>query len=500
MGNGSTIKTSLSFKDLIWYHFIEKKLNTGLGYLLVFVMGTAVAYGTTLLDYRIGPIIVGIVGSIMLVIAFLKFPYFGFYFTIAYSAVIVELMRLIDLPFGIFIDPMTALVLLGTILKYDLSSQIDKKFWTNPISIALYILFGYYLIEAFNPAMYSRLGWISFFRKQISFYIFYFIAYCLLNSKERIINFLYFTIGLSTVLAAYACKQQWLGYADFEMRAILKGGPMAYQLLFQGGLLRKFSTLADPATSGILFAATAMQCIILLIRDSNKKRRLWWLIAAVFNILGYSFSGTRTATLMIVAAIGFYSIATLYEKRTLKFLIFSILIFYGLLVAPYQNVVTNRIRTTFDGTKDASAAVRDYDRHLIQPYLFDHPMGGGIYTSGAEGPKYNPGHPLETFQPDSGYAKTLAEQGEIGLALLLLTYLIVMRQGIRNFYRARDSEIAGHYIALLVMLFSILVGQYAQMAISQYPILLYYYAFLVVFYKLIQYDSPETNNENSQTR
>jgi len=164
------------------------------------------------------------------------------------------------------------------------------------------------------------------------------------------------------------------------------------------------------------------------------------------------------------------------------------------MMAPNQNVVTARIKTTFDGTTDASAATRDYDRHQIQPYLFEHPLGGGIFTSGAEGPKYNHGHPLELFQPDSGYAKMMAEQGAIGLALLLISYLLIMRQGIKNFYKVRDPEIQNHYIALLAMVFSVLVGQYGQMAISQYPLLLYYHAFLVVFYKLKFYDSPEPNS------
>jgi hypothetical protein len=494
MANGSSIGFSTWLKNAIWHHFIEKKMNTWLGYLVILLLGTGVAFGCALLDYRVGPAAVAVVAAFMLFIAFIKYPYFGFYFTIAYSSVVVALTRLVELPWAVFIDPMIALVLLGTILKHELSREIDKKFWTNPASISLYILFAYYFIEFFNPAMDSQLGWISFFRKQISYFIFYLITYCLLNSKERIIYFIYFTIGLTTLLALYACKQQWFGYANFEVMAILKGGPMAYQLLFQGGFLRKFSTFSDPATSGIIFSSTALQCIILLIRDASKKRRFWWLLGAIINILGYSFSGTRTATMMIVAGIVFYSIATLYEKRTLIFLLLCTVLFYGLMLAPYQNVFTARIKTTFEGTKDASAAARDYDRHQIQPYLFEHPLGGGVYTSGAEGPKYNHGHPLEMFQPDSGYAKTMAEEGGIGLALLLISYLIIMRQGIRNFYRARDPEIQNHYIALLVMVFSILVGQYAQMAISQYPLLLYFHAFLVVFYKLNKYDIPEPNS------
>ena len=82
-----------------------------------------------------------------------------------------------------------------------------------------------------------------------------------------------------------------------------------------------------------------------------------------------------------------------------------------LMVMPYQNAITYRIRSTFEGTKDASAAIRDYDRHEVQPYIQAHPMGGGIFTSGGEGNKYNKGHYLEYLQADSGYLKTLGGAG-----------------------------------------------------------------------------------------
>jgi O-antigen ligase len=268
-------------------------------------------------------------------------------------------------------------------------------------------------------------------------------------------------------------------------------------LIFQGGLLRKFSVFSDPATSGIFFATITMLSTILLIRDPNKIHRRWLSFAIAINILGYSFSGTRTATLMIVAGIAFYVVATAYEKKTVVFLAVCILIFTTIMTMPYQNVVTNRIRSAFEGNKDASAALRDYDRKQIQPYVHDHPIGGGIFTAWAEGPKYNPGHYLSTFQPDSGYAKTMAEMGPIGLALLLIFYFIIMRQGIKNFHRAIDPEIQTLWIALVVMLFTLFVAQISQLALTQYPIIFYFYGTLVILVKLSDFDK-QPKSENSQ--
>ncbi|HEX4852473.1 MAG TPA: O-antigen ligase family protein, partial [Puia sp.] len=473
------------FTSGLRYHFLEKKLNTFLGFFLLALITVSVTYAITLIDFKIGPIVVGVVFALGLLVAFFKYPYFGFYFLIILSAVAALLERMIKwpVPVGTFVEMLTYLELIIIQMNYELRRSMNGRFWRNPISIGFYILLAFFVIELFNPAMFSKLGWFSFFRKQISTFVFFYLCYCFLNTKKRIFFFVDFMIGFTTLLALYACKQQWFGYANFELRAI--GAGMV--LLFQGGLVRKLSVFGDPATSGILFASISMLSIVLLLRENSNKRRFWLSVAALINLLGYSYSGTRTATLMIVAGIAFYSIATIYEKRSLVFLLCSIITFMVFMVMPYQNVVTGRIKSTFEGTKDLSAAIRDYNRHRVQPYIHEHPIGGGIYTCGFEGPKYNHGHYLELLQPDSGYMKVIAEQGPLGLLMLLLFYLIAMRQGIRNFYRARQTEIQNYYIALLVMMFTMIVAQYSQMALIQYPIIFYFHATMIIFIKLTDY-------------
>jgi len=135
--------------------------------------------------------------------------------------------------------------------------------------------------------------------------------------------------------------------------------------------------------------------------------------------------------------------------------------------------------------------VRDINRHRVQPYLYQHPMGGGIYTSVSEGSKYNPGHYLEHFTPDSGYMKVFAEQGFIGLGVLLVCYYLFMRTGIKNFYRTRNPEIQNHSIALVTMVFTLMVGQYSQIALVLEPGIFYFLGALVFFIKSPNYDHIE---------
>jgi hypothetical protein len=487
MGNTIHIKQT-SAGQWFRYHFMEKKLNTRFGYLFLAVVALLIGYGIVAVDKITGPLVLALVGGFLLTIMIFKSPYFGFYFLIAFSSITVTIDRLVEfpLPSGTLIEIFTYLLLLSTLLKFELRKNMNLQFWTNPISIGLYILFAYYIVELFNPEMFSHLGWFSFFRKQLSYFVFYYLCYCLLDSRQKIIYFVRFMIALSTVAALYACKQQWFGYSGFELRWIGTGN--GYSLLWQGGMLRKFSFFSDPATSGILFASISMLCIILLFRSGDRKEKKWLGVAVFINLLGYSYSGTRTATLMIIAGILLYCLSTIFERRTVVFLLYSLLVFTLLMVMPYQNAITYRIRSTFQGTRDASAAIRDYDRHEVQPYIQAHPMGGGIFTSGGEGNKYNKGHYIEYLQADSGYLKMLAEQGPIGLALLLIFYFIIMRLGYYKFFRAKDPQIRTYYIGLLVMMFTLLVAQYAQMAISQYPVVLYFYGTLVIFIKLADFD------------
>ncbi|MFI5152408.1 MAG: O-antigen ligase family protein [Chitinophagales bacterium] len=480
---------SASVKKWLKYHFLERKLKTIFGYLTITLVALYVTSAIALVNVSMGPALVAIFGVILFIVVVLKYPSFGLYFGFVYSSIIATLNRYFDPVsfFGYLEFPLYLLIFMSIMLKYEYKKELDKKFLTAPPTLGLYLLFFWWILEGFNPSMFSRMGWLSYFRNHIFIIIFYIICYCLLNSKARIIFFVYFFIGLSTCLALYACKQEWLGFFEFEARTI-RNNPTAQALLFQGGIIRKFSTFSDPAASGICFAAAALQATILAWRD-NGKARIWLFIAIVINLLGYSYSGTRTATLIIAGGIAFYMIATFYEKRTLSFVGLIVVLYLCLSIFNSQNPVVARIKTAFDGSKDASASLRDFNRHNIQPYVLAHPMGGGVFTSGAEGPKYNPGHFLEKFQPDSGYAKTMAEEGTIGLAILLFFYLMVTREGIKNFYRARDPEIQNHYIASLVMFFSLLIAQYAQLSVSQNPMLIYFYGNMVIFTKLIKYDT-----------
>ena len=482
-------------KDQLHGSFIEKKLNSILGVLVLAFFAVVIGFINAKIDYHAGFAVVVFFLAILVIILFMKFPYFGLYFSFAFSYLVNTFNRLFlftPLDFIQFNNIYTALIFLvfiSVLNKPSLQINKESNFLKNPISIAFGLLLGYYILGGLNPNM-NKLGWVSFMQKFFQTLVTFYCLFSLLRTWKHIRFFIFFSISLSTVLALYACKQQWFGLFPFEERWIFSNQKI-YRALFQGGFLRKWSLLSDPATAGMLFASVFLECLVLLIRVPEKKLKRLLAIAMGINFLGFTYTGTRTATLMVVAGVAFYGLATFYEAGTRRMIIMAVGLIGLLLVSPYSPPPVTRLKTVFEGSKDPSAAIRDFDRHQIQPYLYRHPMGGGVSTTGYDGLKYNPGHILTDFQPDSGYMLMFAEQGWIGLLIMVIAFFMMLNFGIHRFYKTSKPELQNYCIAAVVMIFSLAVGQYSQFALNFIP--LYVLGALVFIIRLKTIDIKPNN-------
>lgn len=496
MERGILHRTSRAIWQWLHFQFISRKMATPFGIVLFGFIAIAMSYITVLMNASISIGIAAGVGAILLCVLCIVYPFIGFYACFLTTLVINLPSRISSsmgmIPTGLIPEYLSYLTLLGIVTKQTYRKEITQKFWNQAIVLWTLLLLAYYLLELFNPAMISKLGWFNFFRKQVSFAAFIFITYCFLNSRKAIFTFTRFWIVLATIEALYAVKQQWFGFANFEY-VWLVSDPKRYDLFVNGGFVRMFGLLSDPAAAGILYACSTALLLVLALRTQSARKRFVYYILTIIHFLASSYTGTRTATLMIVAGMVFYCVLTLNEKRTLIVSgIFGFLLL-ALLFAPiYDNMVINRLRSTFEGSKDPSAQVRDINRKAVQPYVYSHPIGGGVNTAGLVGQLYNPGHYLSMVPPDSAYMQTMMEQGPIGLALLLLYYYIILRTGIKHMYRIRDPANKSLYIAHMVSIFTMMVAQFSQLAIGQYPSVLYFFAALAILMKLPEYDAmPE---------
>lgn len=463
-----------------------------IGYILIAFLGIGLAYCTSEINYKAGMLICGLVAGIFLVLICLLKIEWGFYIVILISTFIGIPSRLflIDFPVGLIIEAFTYAVFFAIVAKQYRERKNVSGLWSNPISLIFFIQLAYYVIQAFNPENQGVFAWSLFFRKQISYLAFYYMAFMILDSYQKIIFFIKVWLVLSLIIALYGIKQQWFGLFEFETNWIYMD-PQRAALLFQNGFIKKFSILSDPAAFGVGMASMAVFCFLLGLR-SNKRTRIKLMLAGFIMLLASSYSGTRTSNLMVVAGVAAYAIFTLNEKRTFvfvgTFLLMGVFILYG----PFQNnPVVFRIKTTFEGKKDASASLRDVNRHYVQPYVYKHPLGGGINTSGLEGLNYTPSHYLAGFSPDGGYMKVLVEQGWIGLIIHIIYYFIILKVGIDGFFKAKTPKIKNLYIAFTIYFFILYVGEASQNTYGGYPYSLFYFPGLVILYKLIDFDSEE---------
>jgi hypothetical protein len=478
--------------------FFIKRFNSPVGKVIMALLGIAVAFLTVKINKVIPIGIAGLLGGILFVVACLRFPEFAYYsyaFSIFFFTLLVRLFNL-PVPLGISVEGIGLLAAASVFAEQFRKRAEFVSFWKSPISLMVLVMFIYTLLELFNPEAHRITAWFNYFRKQIVFLIYFQMSYFVLDSMDRIRRFVKMWIYVSLVACAWGIKQQYIGFSFYE-ELWINSDPRITELLFQGGMFRKFSLLSDPAAYGVLTASSTVFTLVLAMREPDKKKKRNLFILTIIQFLAFGYSGTRTGNLMIIAGLLMYFFLTITEKNTLRLIMIAVFAFIFLFFGPMKNSpVILRMKSTFEGTKDPSAAVREYNRKRIQPFIHARPFGAGLNTVEMEGQQYYPNNPLAYFPPDSGYLKFLLQYGWVGFALQMFLFFLVLQRGVYGFYTCRDPELKTIYIAITICIFSLLVGHYSQLGIANYPQILFYYGALVILIRLKDFDTikPQTQN------
>ncbi|ACU61162.1 O-antigen ligase family protein [Chitinophaga pinensis] len=393
----------------------------------------------------------------------------GYYFYIVVSFIIhvPERMAKTTMPVGVVMDLFLLLVLAGAIFDKKNKEKSNVEFFKDPLLLVLYVYTAYMLIQCFNPNMFSIQGWFIFIRVYIRNFIFLFITLKVLNGWNDIYKFFKFWLALTTAAALYGCLQQAVGLLPFE-RAYIAMNPDKFKTVMIQGRARIFSFMADPAAFGVLMACSTIICIVLLTAKQaviGIPKKLILIFMIIVHLLALGYSGTRTAYVMLPVGLLLFFLVNLHNRNTL---IAAALFTFGmlaLLFGPfYSNPTIIRFRTAFMGSQDESLNLRDVNRHGIQPYMYSHPIGGGVMTVGNDGVTYNPGHRLAGLQPDSGYLRAVLELGWIGLIIVCLYTYMGVHYAVKNYFREEHELNKLLLIGIAAVLYAILVAQYAQEA------------------------------------
>jgi putative inorganic carbon (hco3(-)) transporter len=451
-------------------HSQQAKRNTVIYlFLLLWLIAVPVIAYVSALDAKFSILVMGgIIGLSLAVTSALNYRLgYYIYITVSLMVHVPERLAKTEVPVGVAMDLFLLLVLAGCVFDRKPNDAPKINYLSDPLLLVLYLYTAYLLIQCFNPNMFSIQGWFIYIRVYIRNFIFLFITMKVLSSWPQIYTFFKYWLVISTMAALYGCLQQAVGLLPFE-REYIAMQPDKFKTVMNQGRARIFSFMADPAAFGVLMACGAIICAVLLTAAKeviSMKRKMLLLFIIVVHMLALGFSGTRTAYVMLPVGLLLFFLVNLQNRNTL---IAAALFTFGmlaLLFGPfYSNPTVVRFRTAFIGSQDESLNLRDVNRHGIQPYMYTHPIGGGVMTVGNDGNTFNPGHRLAGLQPDSGYLRAVLELGWIGLIIVCLYAYMGIHYAIINYFNADGELNRLLLISIAAVQYAIIVAQYAQEA------------------------------------
>lgn len=415
---------------------------------------------------------VGVVTAAVLIFSII-YPEFGLYMCIVIPYFLFDAIRFFntDAPVGVAIDAMVWITFVGVVIRMRAK---HVPFWRdcNNAIVFIYILMqAYYLFQYFNPNGGLIELYFAFMKRNMSLFLFLYCSLQILRDIKAIRRFFYVWLFLSFLAGAYACWEEWIGLPKFELNYILADPLREALSSLDNGDYRKASFLDGCTDFGLSMTGTIIMTLIFYLRlKTSRLKKAFLLVSTIIMTIGMAYSGTRTANFMLILEVMLYILMTINEKKTALLTVICAMIGAFVLFAPiYGNGTINRLRSTFQINSDESLQVRDINRHSIQPYIYTHPIGGGIGTTGVLNYNKNIGHPLAGFPTDSGLLQSALEEGWIGLILACLSYFIVLRQSVRSYFRTRNQEFKTIYMAITCCIFGFVFAQYAQVAIGPVP-------------------------------
>jgi putative inorganic carbon (hco3(-)) transporter len=427
----------------------------------------------------------------------------GLYICMCYSFFICFFDRLLfngDLLEGIFLDLLTVTTFFGFFVRRDNIVKDFNELAKTAVGTLILIVYGYTILEVFNPSAFSLAGAVPSLRKIVGAFLLLLISFSIFKNHAAIKRFLKVLFVLCFATGLYSCLQEFHGFFDFEVNW-LRSNEKRYSMTFVNGGARRMSFFPDALSVSIVMAICGVLFSGLAIIQKVLWKKIVMIIAVLVMILGMSYSLTRTANVMMVAGFALFLFMTLDTKLSKVLAIAGGLVFLFLLYVPYyNNNQINQFKSTFRaGTKDASYLVREKNRKSIQPYILSHPFGGGLSTTGDEGLLYHPGHRLAGFPPDSGYLKKALELGWVGLLMSFFLYFSVARTGVRGYFLARDRKTKIVFASLTSAVFGMYIGDFSQVAIGQITDVVVYFPIIAIILRLKKRVETIKTNELYET-
>ena len=440
----------------------------------------------------------GIIGGVALILVpfiavylnyLFRFPFIGLYTAIVLDFLLLGLGRYITgIPIGLAMDGILILTYIALIFK-KFRERVDWTPAKTDITLLSVIWFGYSLFELVNPEAHSVAAWFS--GRGIGLYMLLIVPLTLLFvDTNRKLNIFFYLWGFFSLLATVKGIIQLNVGIDHWEKAWLDEGNAQTHILF--GKLRAFSFMSDAGQFGGNQAYTAVVATIVSLIQKDWRKKLFFIIVAVFGFYGMIISGTRGAISIPLA--GFLAFFILRKNLGVMifgfFLLLVVFIFFKYTSIGQGNDQIRRMRTAFD-PNDASLQVRLENQKKLKIYLASRPFGGGIGLGGVKAQKYLPNAYLSQVATDSWYVLIWVEQGVIGLLLhLFILFYTIGKASYHIMFRIRDPILKMKMAALTSGMFGVMVASYGNAVLGQMPTSILIYLSMALMLNSEKFDTP----------
>ncbi|GEP88890.1 O-antigen ligase like membrane protein [Chitinophaga terrae (ex Kim and Jung 2007)] len=465
----------------------KKTLSRVLFYILWFLSVPAVAYLASQ-DLKLGiALVAGIMGLALCLVCVVNYK-LGYYVvvTIGLTVPVLEKLSGNEQNVGVIIDGLLLCTLLGCFIRRGDPTIKKVQVLKDPLLMSLILYLLVQVMGIANPYGHNIAAWVVMIRVFVRGLLFLYLGLNVFNNMEDIRRFIKFWIAIGTLAGIYACLQQHFGLMPYEKAFIAKFPARFSTTMIQAGI-RIFSFMSDAASFGIIMACNVILCTILLTTPKyamKPSQKFWLVFAIVFQLLGLGYSGTRTGYVMVPAGLMLFFLANLHNKNTILIaMAFGFLALVVLFGPFHSNPTIVRVRTAFLGKKDESVNVRDRNRHKIQPYIYTHPIGGGLMTTGYNGEVFYPGHELANFMTDNGYLRAILETGWVSIFLLAGNFFFLIQIAIVNYFKLKNDLDKLIMLGIAASMLGMALAEYAQDANTLVESSLMFYAFMAIVLK-----------------
>jgi putative inorganic carbon (HCO3(-)) transporter len=471
------------------------KLNRIIVFAVLSILSVGIAFVIAKLGMIMGILLTLLIVGIPFLVLLLTDVKFGFFSILVLSYFISFIIRMTNGAVPVLVLEILMLIVFAGLIIRQIrqrsSSESSLPYLKHPITIALILWTIFAHIQLLNPASSSILGKLIAIRMAWYNLLGFVIALQVFDNLATVKFFFKAVLGLSMLAAFYGLSQKYIGLLPYD-HAWLFSDPEHVQLAVIGGQVRTWAFMNDPANFGLVMAFVGTMCFIFMLGPYSTQRRIILCICGLLMFLAMVSSGTRTAFVMVIMAFGVFGLLTVNNIKTILFSISAFMIFLGIYFGPFYSPPVQRIRSAFQGNDDPSMNVRSINKARIQPYIWSHPIGGGPATTGDEGVKNAPGHPLAGFPPDSGYLKVGLELGFIGLLILLWQHFIASSKAIRYYFSANNREIKNMYVVLVCTFIAMCAANLTQLTSAMRPFDFFTFAYYAILIKLPEFDKKLT--------